>query len=273
MLAWRFMATAPAPVPPGGTPITPVRMAWMALAILATMILAYVAASIPWGSAAPSVGSSPLGELLQAVAVVVAISAKVFTAGLMLAVGYAIVQDLRGPWKPSRASALLLALPFLAGMTLLGYLAAAELRDAFAQPAFQLADRLVVFDRLAEAHAPGQSLGAYLAVLVLAASLIEKYLLRWFNIRHVVGLVGLAFIAYPVHVAWDGERAQREALAAQQWHPIGEKKTWLEALDACKALGPGWRLPRKLELTLYAASAPEAIRDWKGVARTMIASA
>ena len=245
----------------------------MALAIVDTIILAYVAASVPWGLETPSVGSSPLGDLIKWVAIAVTLAAKVFTAGLMFAVGYAIVRDLRGPWKPSWVSGLLLVLPFLAGLTLLGYLAVIELRDAFFRPAFQLADRLVIFDRLAEAHGPGQSLGAYLAVLVLGAYLIEKYMLRWFNVRHhVVGLVGLAFIAYPVYLAWNGERAQREALAAQQWHAVAEKKTWLESLDACKVLGPGWRLPRKLELTLYAASAPEAIRGWKGVAWTSIAS-
>jgi len=261
------MATAPPPVTPEKAPLTPARAAWMALAIVDTIILAYVAASVPWGIETPS-GSSPLGDVIKVVAVVINLAAKAFAAGLMFAVGYAIVQDLRGPWKPSRGAAALLFLPFLAAATFLFYLAGIELNEAFNEKVMRFGDRLVVFDRLSVAHAPGQSIGAYIAVLGLAVYLVEKYTLRWFNVRHVVCILALVFLGWPVREAWERERDQREWLARQEWKAISEEMTFVDALGACKALGPGWRLPLRLEAAIYFASQPETIRAWKGVAWT-----
>jgi hypothetical protein len=109
-------------------------------------------------------------------------------------------------------------------------------------------------------------------VLVLATYLAEKYLLRWWNLRWPVSLLALAIALLPAWLAHHGEHEQREWVAAQQWNAVAERKTWLDALAACNALGPEWRLPRKLELALYIAQAPEAIRGWHGAAWTSIES-
>src|SRR5258706_9227567 len=263
MLAWRFMATAPPPVTAEKALLTPARVAWMALAVVDTIILAYVAASVPWGIETPS-GSSPLGDVIKVVAVVVTLAAKAFAAGLMIAIGYAIVKDLQGPWKPSRGAAALLFLPFLAGATLLFYLAGIELNEAFNEKVMRFGDRLVVFDRLSAAHAPGQSIGAYVAVLGLAVYLVEKYTLRWFNVRHVVCIMALMFVGWPVREAWERERDQREWLARQGWKALSEHMTFVDALGACKALGPGSRLPLRLEAASYFPSPPQAIRAREG---------
>ena len=76
----------------------------------------------------------------------------------------------------------------------------------------------------------------------------------------------------PLFVAWRGESRQRDWLEAQQWRSIGDGKTWLQALQACNALGPGWRLPRPHELPIYVASEPEALHGARGKLWTSVTS-
>ena len=241
---------------------------WAALAVVDGAALAYFAVSFDWSLEGPNVGPTPLGGIVQMVATGIVIALKVLAAIFVAAVGYAIVKDVRGNWRPSRLAAALLTPVFLLALALVGFEAAMELKDALARPALRLADRLVVFDRLAEGHVPGQSLGAHLALSCLAIYLAEKYLLRWWNLRWPVSLGALAIVAFPAWVALEGERDQREWVGAQQWRAMGESKTWVEALAACKALGPEWRLARRFELSLYLATSPEAARVRRGWAWT-----
>ncbi len=245
---------------------------WATLAVVDAVALVYVAASFDWSFETAKVGPTPAGWIVQIVVTALTIGLKLLVAAAIAAVGFAIVMDVRGTWRPSRWLAALMTPLFLAVLALVAFELAGEIRPALDAPAMQLSDRLVVFDRLAVARTPGQSLGAFLAVLVLATYLAEKYLLRWWNLRWPVSLLGLAIALLPAWLAHHGEHEQREWVAAQQWHPVAERKTWLDALSACSALGPEWRLPRKLELALYVAESPEAIRSWHGAAWTLVES-
>jgi hypothetical protein len=54
-----------------------------------------------------------------------------------------------------------------------------------------------------------------------------------------------------------GEREQRAFVAAQEWRALQGPRAWLDAIDGCRALGPGWRLPSRQELSLYLATRPQ----------------
>jgi hypothetical protein len=244
------------------------RLLWAALAVVDAIALACVASRFDWGFEGPRVGETPAGWIIQLAIGAIVIALKALAATFVAAVAYAIVMDVRGNWRPPRLAAALLTPAFLLSLALIAWEATRELQEALAVPAMQLTDRLAVFDRLAEAHAPGQSLGAYIALLCLAAYLAEKYLLRWWNLRWPISLAALAIAAWPAWLALRGEADQRAWVAAQQWRAVAENTTWLEALAACQALGPEWRLPRRFELSLYLATAPEALRGWRGSAWT-----
>ena len=88
------------------------------------------------------------------------------------------------------------------------------------------------------------------------------------RVRWPVPLVPLAMVASLVWVIAVGERTQREFVASRTWRPVAEAQTFLQALQACEDLGPGWTLPRPAELRAYLGTHPDAIRTWKGVAWT-----
>src|SRR5258706_16396252 len=101
------MAASPPPPAPDSSPVPApgrFRPLWMALAILDTAILAFVAASVPWGLEASSGGSSPLGDVIKWVAIAVTLAAKAFTAGPLLGGGSAVRRGPPGPGEPPRAA-------------------------------------------------------------------------------------------------------------------------------------------------------------------------
>jgi hypothetical protein len=247
--------------------------AWVALAALDALILAYVITRFPWGFNTHVSGSSPLGELLVYMAHAVDILANLLAAAFVASVGYAIAREFRGEWRPRWWLALLASLPLLAALGVAGFIAWRDLAEAQRPQALVLPDRLVVFDRLAAQRSGAESAGNRLAWIVLAVYLAEKYLLRWWNLRWPVSMGALAIVAWPVWLALSGERAQDAWVAGQQWKALSEKSTWLEAMAGCRALGPGWRLPRRNELALYLANVPEPARKWQGNAWTYTTSA
>jgi hypothetical protein len=251
---------------------TGMRVLWSALAIADALALAYVATHFDWGLEPPTVGPAPAGWIIQIVAVAVIWTLKALAAAFIAAVGYAIVQDLRGSWLPSRVAAVFVTPVFLAVLGVATLLVTKELRGALDVPAMRFADRLVVFDRLAQGHGGGMSIGGHVVFVCAAIYLGEKYLLRWWRLRWPISVLAIAILAWPAWFAYEGEARQREWVASQQWKPLAERSTWLEALRACSALGPEWRLPRRFELSLYLASEPEQIRGWRGTAWTPVES-
>lgn len=247
-------------------------LAWAALAALDALVLAYLITRFPWGRNMPSTGSSMFGELLVILAYAVDIFVNLVAAAFVVAVGYAIAREIRGPWRPRWWVALLATLPLLAALGVAGFMAYRDFAEALRPQAMVLPDRLVVFDRLAEQRSGSESIGARLAWLALAAYLAEKYLLRWWNLRWPVSIAALAIIAWPAWIAVRGEGAQDTWVAAQQWKAAAEKATWLQGVSGCRALGAGWRLPRRNELALYLANTPEPYRKWSGNAWTMTAT-
>ncbi len=242
---------------------------WAGLAVVDLVALAYVVATFDWGFDGPTVGATPAGWIVQYAIWAVVLLVKLTLAAAVVATGYAIAMEFRGAWQPRRWVAALTTLAFLAVLGLVAFDAFVVLYDSgVLKPALRLGDRLEVFEALAKRHRPGQSIGAYLAFLVLAAYLAEKYLLRWWRLRWPVPLAALVIVGAPAAIAYRGEAEQRDWVAAQQWKAVAEKQTWLEALAACRGLGPGWRLPRRFELKLHVASQPGAIGAWKGPAWT-----
>jgi hypothetical protein len=246
--------------------------AWAALAVLDALILAYLITRFPWGRNAPASGSSPLGELLVFLAYAVDIFVNLAAAAFVVAVAYAIAREIRGPWRPRWWVSLLATLALLAALGVAGFVAYRDFAEAFRPGAMVLPDRLVVFDRLAAQRPGSESIGARLAWLVFAAYLAEKYLLRWWNLRWPVSLVAIAIVAWPAWIAIRGEGDQDAWVASQQWKALAEKATWMRATSDCRALGAGWRLPRRNELALYLANTPEPSRKWSGNAWTMTTS-
>ena len=246
--------------------------AWVALAALDALILAFVITQFPWGYNTVVSGSSIFGELLVYLARAADILVNLAAGSFVLAVGYAIARDMRPGWRPSWWVALLASLPLLAALAIAGFIAWREYGEALRAQALVLPDRLVVFDRLASQRPGAGSIGAQLAWIGLAAYLAEKYMLRWWGLYWPFSVVALAIFGWPAWMALEGERAQDAWVAGQQWKAVGEGKTWLQASADCRALGAGWRLPRRNELALYLANVPEPTRKWKGNAWTMTTS-
>ncbi len=246
--------------------------AWAALAALDALVLAYVITRFPWGRNVPAMGSSPFGELVVVIGYAVDIFVNGMAAAFVVAVGYAIAREIRGPWRPRWWVALLATLPLLAALAVAGLIAYRHFGDALRSGAMVLPDRLVVFDRLAAQRSDSESIGSQLAWLALAAYLAEKYLLRWWNLRWPVSIAAIAIVAWPAWIALRGEQGQDAWVAAQQWKTFAEKATWLHAVSDCHALGTGWRLARRNELALYVANTPEPLRKWSGNAWTNTAT-
>ncbi len=249
------------------------RPLWLALAAVDAVLLAYLASQFDWLTFDdPHVGPTPAGWIIVLVVYVIEAAGKLLAVTFVAAVGAAIVLDFRGGSRPHRLLAALLSLPLLATLCLLAWLAIAALTPALAGNNAAFLDRLIVFDRLAKGHAEGVSIAGYVVLLCGAMYLAEKYLLRWWGVRWPVPLVALAVLAWPLWVALDGERAQRDWMAAQEWRAVNARQTWLEALAACGAQGAGWRLPQREELSLYLATRPAATAAWRGAAWTQTAA-
>jgi hypothetical protein len=238
------------------------RWASCALAALDAIALACVIYNAPWGMNATSQVQGEYAWLAKPFTIAIDLAWNGIALAFVVAVGYAIARELRGGWKPSRALAIAASLPLLVCVALAAWKVHHDLARIFAVIA--LPDRAVVFDALAYPDAMGESTAARLAWIVVAIYLGEKYLLRWWNVWWPVSIIALAALAWPIVVALHGESRQKDWVAAQQWRVIGDEKTWLQSLQACNALGPGWRLARPQELPLFVASEPEALHGTRG---------
>jgi hypothetical protein len=252
------------------TKVTGGNIAWRVLAVVDALALAYVVYNAPWGMLNTAQVHGEYAWLARAFTIAIDLAWNGIAAAFVVAVGYGIAGDIRGEWRPSRVMGALASMPLLVCTTLAVWAAYHDAGPIFA--VMTLPDRATVFDALAQTNASGESIGARIAWVAAAAYLGEKYLLRWWNLRWPVSIIALAMIAWPALAACDGESRQRDWLEAQQWRSIGDGKTWVQALQACSALGPGWRLPRPHELPLYVASEPEALHGARGRLWTSVTS-
>ena len=252
------------------TKISGGNIAWRVLAVLDAVALAYVIYNAPWGMLNTSRVSGEYAWLAKPFTIAIDLLWNGVAAAFVVAVGYAIARELRGEWRPQRWLAIAATLPLVVCVAIAAWAAYHDLGRLFG--VMVLPDRATVFDGLAYVNAKGESTGARIAWIAAAAYLGEKYLLRWWNLRWPVSIVALAIVAWPLWVALHGESRQKEWVQAQQWRSIGDGKTWLQALQACGALGPGWRLPRPHELPLYVASEPEALHGARGKLWTSVTS-
>jgi hypothetical protein len=253
---------------------------WMVLAVGDGLLVAYLAAHYGWWSFEPPRNVESPGAIILVPIFLAIIAAKtVFFAAFFAAVGSAIAADLAG-WRPRRWLAALATPVLLVALAGATYESVRLAREVAARPPGPLADRLTVFVSLTQeagrdsmdllglgAYQAG-SIGAYLVILAAAGYLAEKYLLWWWRVRWPVPLLLLAAPLVLVIAVVHGERGQRAYVAAQEWRPAAERQPWLEALHACEALGPDWRLPRRTELTLYVAARPPTIEAWHGAVWT-----
>jgi hypothetical protein len=246
------------------------KIAWGVLAAVDAVALAYVIWNVPWGLLNTSRVQGEYAWLVKPFSVGLDLLWNGTAAAFAVAVGYAIARELRGGWRAPRGAAVAASIPLLLGIVAAAWAAYHELSRLLAVTL--LPDRVVVFDALAYANAQGETTGARIAWIAAAAYLGEKYLLRWWNVRWPPSIVALAMIAWPYLVALNGEAREKEWTQAQQWRSIGDGKTWLQALQACNAIGPGWRLPRPKELPLYVASEPEALHGARGKLWTSVTS-
>ena len=246
------------------------RYFWLALATLDALALLWVASMVDWADFDTlRVGESGAGGILVAAVYAMALAFKLIAAVFVASVAYAIVREFKGGWTPGRATRVFVSLVLAAILGIALYLALAALGPIIAGDDGSLVDRLLVYDRLAQgAPLKGATIGAYLAALCVTVYLAEKYFFRWWGRHWPISVAAIAILAWPAWAVMQGERHQREWVGAQEWSATGANRTWLEALAACKALGPGWRLPARSELSLYAATRPPAIREWQGPAWT-----
>jgi hypothetical protein len=261
------------------------RVLFGALAVVDAALLAYLMLQCGWldFDVKPTVPTNVLSTLEFIVNValwVLALGEKAFFALFFFVVGAGIVRELTdrrdfSRWRAVSASIVLL-------IPLVGIASAwlAILQPIVAAPNGAMIDRLIFFDALAEKSrqifggmlGTRGSTGALLVFLLIAAYLAEKYLLAWWRVRWllpVLPLIATGWIGWSVH---DGEQRQRDFVAAQQWRPVSDQQTWIDAVGACERLGSGWRLPRRSELALYLATRPPEIQGWTGAAWTPAAA-
>lgn len=246
----------------------PGRQAWAALAVLDAIALAYVVYRMPWGFHGIPESREATAAIARSVLFVIQGGMNLLGLCFIAVAACSIAREFRGPRRASPEVAAGASLVLLAGLGVAIYLARAELLAVFHGVPLVMADRLSVAQRLAGTHGDGHSFASNLVALALAAYLAEKYILRWWNLRWPISLVAIGILAYPAWIAWDGERRQAQWIGAQQWKPVAERMQWPQAVEACRALGDGWRLPRSFELAIYLASGPEPVRQWQGAAWT-----
>ena len=248
-------------------------MTWRALAALDALLLAYCASRFGWADFdTPRVGDTPAGWIIQLALVAIVVLVKSIAAAFVAAVAYAIYREVRGPWRAPRLAAALLTPLFIVVLALLAWLAYSAAASSLTPAATAFVDRFVMFDRLAAAQRPGESIGAYLVAIALAVYLAEKYLLRWWNLRWPISIAALAILSWPAWTVMRGEEEQRDWRARQEWRVVQANLPWLDAMAACAALGDGWRLPRRTELALYASAADDAAPATRGTAWTLTAA-
>ena len=252
--------------PPGSAS----RFVWAALAAVDAVALFWVASQVDWlDFETIRVGETPAGWILVAAVYAMDIAFKLIAAVFVASVAYAIVREFQGGWTPGRATRVFVSLVLAAILGIALYLALAALLPIVGGDQAKYIDRLLLFDHLARgAPLKGTTIGAYLAALCATVYLAEKYFFRWWGRHWPIAVAALAILAWPAWVVMQGEQRQKEWVGSQQWNAVSVNQTWLEALAACKALGPAWRLPARSELSLYASVRPEAIREWQGPAWT-----
>jgi hypothetical protein len=252
----------------------PSRIFWSVLAAVDAVALIWVASKVDWADfESVRVGETPAGWMIVAAVYAMTIAFKLIAAVFVASVAYAIVREFTGNWKPGRITRVFVSLVLAAILGMAAYLALVALRPILAGVDSAFLDRLIAFDRLTkESPVKGETLGAYLAALAVTAYLAEKYFFRWWGHHWLVSVAALAILAWPVWAVYQGESHQREWVGSQQWSPVAGEKMWIEALAACNALGPGWRLPARSELSMYVSTRPEPIAGWKGVAWTLTSS-
>jgi hypothetical protein len=246
------------------------RYFWSALALLDAFALAWVASQVNWlDFETIRVGETPAGWLIVAAVYAMDIAFKLIAAVFVASVAYAIVREFMGGWTPGRITRVFVSLVLVAILGIALYLALVALLPIIGAPEATYIDRLQFFDRLARASPlQGATIGAYLAALCVTVYLAEKYFFRWWGRHWALSVAAIAILAWPAWTVMKGEQRQKDWVGSQQWNAVNVNQTWLEALAACKALGPAWRLPSRSELSLYASVRPEAIREWQGPAWT-----
>src|SRR5258708_36850376 len=108
------------------------------LAVVDAVALVYVAASCDWSFETAKVGPTPAGWIVQIVVTALTIGLKLLVAAAIAAVAFAIVMDVRGAWRPSRWLAALMTPLFPAGLALIAFEPAGEIRPGLAAPALHL---------------------------------------------------------------------------------------------------------------------------------------
>lgn len=250
------------------------RYFWAALAAVDAVGLAWIATKVDWADFDTlRVGESAGGWILVAGVYAMDLAFKLIAAVFVASVAYAIVREFKGGWTPGRATRVFVSLVLATILGIALYLALAALRPIIAGAEGAFIDRLLVFDRLAQgAPLRGETIGAYLAALCVTVYLAEKYFFRWWGRHWPISVAAIAILAWPAWAIYQGEQHEREWVGSQQWSPVVGEKMWLEALTACNAMGPGWRLPSRSELSMYVATRPDPILGWKGAAWTQTAS-
>ena len=148
-----------------------------------------------------------------------------------------------------------------------------------AKPPGFINDRLTVFDALAQTvddegidvigtgKYAGGSLGRFLIILLGAAYLAEKYLLQAWRVRWPVPLLPLAAIAVLGWIIYDGERQNREFVAAREWRAVAPQVPWIDGRGGVRSArcGLAAATARGTDAVSRQLSARGAVVDGRGV--------
>lgn len=250
------------------------RYFWSALAALDAIALLWVASKVDWANfETVRVGETPAGWIIVVALYAMTLAFKLIAAVFVASIAYAIVREFTEDWTPGLITRVFVSLVLAAVLGMAAYLALVALRPVIAGDDGPFIDRLLAFDRLTHGGPlKGETIGAYVAALCATAYLAEKYFFRWWGRHWPISVAAIAIAAWPAWAVIQGERHQREWVLAQKWRAVAANQTWLEALAACKALGPGWRLPARSELSMYASTPPDGALGWSGAAWTLTSS-
>lgn len=257
------------------------RVLFGALAVADAFLLLYLALNYGWleYDLNESSISSPAGFLVIWIVWGFLIAERVFFAAYFGVIGAGIWRELTRR-EVKRRIVVLTTPVLLIALIGIGAVVSWSIFEIAAKPPGFINDRLTVFDALAETvddegfdlagtgNYAGGSLGRFLIILLGAAYLAEKYLLQAWRVRWPVPLLPLAAIGVLGWIIHDGERQNREFVAAREWRAVAPQVPWIEGMAACEALGQDWRLPQREELTRYLATYPPEVQSWTGAAWT-----
>ena len=239
------------------------RVLFGALAVVDLILAGYLALLYDWFTTNTHVNSDNVGAVI-AIPIAWAFMAAEKFFFLMFFAGIAalIYRELSGRSKEKNWATRLSSLIFVVALLGIGavwiYGAAKVL---YGPPGF-LIDRLLAFDGFTEntsdffdlfgtrAYLSG-SIGRYLILLLGAAYLAEKYLLAGWGVRWPIPVLPIAAVTWVAFTIYSDETRLKAWVEAQQWRPVNEKLSWLDAVGACEKAGDGWRLPHREELARY----------------------